>query len=154
MGTWDAITPEDIARFWIKVDKRGPDECWEWNSWRTNGYGGFSLKRAHVRATHFALWLAGKAKPSPDHEACHTCDNRGCVNPTHLWWGTRLDNMTDMHRKGRGPHASKTHCHNGHPLSGRNLAINVKGWRVCRTCSRVANLKYKHRVRKGRANAA
>jgi Mor family transcriptional regulator len=32
---------------------------------------------------------------------CHTCDNRKCVNPEHLFLGTLKDNNLDKTRKGR-----------------------------------------------------
>lgn len=53
---------------------------------------------AHV---YVALLRHGK-RPSRRHEACHSCGNghSGCVNPNHLYWGTRSDNVRDAIRHG------------------------------------------------------
>lgn len=40
--------------------------------------------------------------------ACHSCDNRRCVNERHIFLGTRKDNLDDMTTKGRrSKHNSK-----------------------------------------------
>jgi hypothetical protein len=37
----------------------------------------------------------------PEYFACHTCDVRNCINPNHLWSGSRLENSQDRFKKGR-----------------------------------------------------
>jgi hypothetical protein len=93
-------------RFWKKVVIVG--SCWEWTGGLAGGgYGHFmyfvSLD-APVRQvpTHRFSWemLYG---PIPDGLlVCHSCDNRRCVRPSHLWLGTDQANADDKMQKGRG----------------------------------------------------
>lgn len=91
----------NIERFWSKVDKRGPDECWPWTGGKFwDGYGWFSVAGAKKKAHRVSFFLQHGRWPEP---CClHRCDNPGCVNPVHLFEGTHTDNMRDRERKGRG----------------------------------------------------
>lgn len=96
-------TPIPIAdRFWPKVDKLGPDDCWIWNgSEHGRGYGGFSYQGRSVPAQRIA-WMLEYGDPPRHLFVCHRCDVPKCVNPAHLFLGTHQDNMDDMAAKGRG----------------------------------------------------
>ena len=84
-------------RFWSKVDKRGADECWEWNARRNAcGYGTFQLKAKQSALAHRVCWTITSGDIPEGMSVCHRCDN-----PAHLFLGTHLDNMRDMFAKGR-----------------------------------------------------
>ena len=109
-----ALTSAQEAAFWSKVDRRGPDECWPWLGVLTPcGYGSFWIRpKLHV-ATHAALMIAGRPRPSPPaNQALHSCDNPSCVNPAHLRWGTIQENVNDRPaRRGRYECAPKNPPH-------------------------------------------
>lgn len=88
-----------MQRFWDKVDKSG--DCWEWTSALNNGYGVFSIKNVRQYAHRYSMILDGCDIPSGMH-VLHTCDNRKCVNPDHLFLGSNSDNIEDRTIKGRG----------------------------------------------------
>ncbi len=90
--------------FWGRMDRTGgEDACWVWKGrkWR-HGYGRLMWHGSLIAAHRLAAILVHGRPPTPDHFACHRCDNPPCCNPRHLWWGTHQENTDDMHAKGRG----------------------------------------------------
>lgn len=96
------LTDRQLRNFWAKIDKRGPDDCWEWlASGDVRGYGQFGLLPAGMFYAHrIAYYLATGKQPGPLC-VCHKCDVPGCCNPAHLFLGTQADNMADMRIKDR-----------------------------------------------------
>ena len=110
-----AFAPDDEARFWSKVDKRSPSECWLWLAALTpGGYGRFSLRGTLLTASRVAYKLSHGAVPD-ELDVLHSCDVRACCNPAHLRVGTAADNARD--REGRNRHR-----HPGRPKAWRKLA--------------------------------
>lgn len=93
------MTPEQIARFWAKVDKS--DACWVWRGAQNGrGYGAVGVNGRMQGAHRIAYTLTYGPIPA-GLLVCHRCDNPPCVRPEHLFIGTYKDNTQDAWLKGR-----------------------------------------------------
>ena len=117
-----------------EVDDNG---CWPWvGRLQVDGYATISHELKEVRVHRLTYeWHKGVI---PDGLVIdHLCRVRHCVNPDHLDAVTAYENFL----RGDAPaakNARKTHCKNGHPLSGSNLVMDCvrpgRPRRTCRSC--------------------
>lgn len=127
-----------MKAFWSKVEKGHWTECWPYNG-TLKKYGRFGSRPAHR-----VSWEIHHESPFPKgKQACHSCDNPGCVNPHHIWPGTHRENMQDRDAKGRNWYANYTHCVNGHEYTPENTFINKTiGRRGCKECRKIRMRDY------------
>lgn len=93
------------SNFWRCVEKL-ENGCWIWTGFRhpRRGHGMLCRSSNNISKTYYAhrfLWESLNGRIPEGMCLCHKCDNPPCVNPDHLFLGTRADNNKDMVNKGR-----------------------------------------------------
>lgn len=150
-------------RFWAKVDKGGPDECWLWNAGLTaQGYGGFHPVHGETILAHRYAYQSQVGPIENGDVVDHTCHNgqscppgpcihRLCCNPSHLDATTNADNVNRSHNS----NIKKTHCPEGHAYTPENTRLQRKERttsRICVACTRVHDRRRRARDRNPEIN--
>ena len=96
------VTEAEIQRFWNNISRDSRTGCWPWRAGRfKNGYGAFAYTGHRPGKAHRFSYLLHHGEIPEGALVMHTCDNRICVNPSHLKLGTAGDNARDSVTKGR-----------------------------------------------------
>jgi hypothetical protein len=130
----------------LKKHKKLPNGCWEWTGKTYGGYGfikaGYHQDRAH-------RWSMRLLRPDDYNDlllVCHKCNNSRCINPSHLYMGSRKDNTRDSIKAGTctlvNKFANRNKCSKGHEYTIENTYVDPSGYRQCKECRRIRGMIY------------
>lgn len=80
----EGVTMNQYERFWGKVDRRGPDECWPWTGGtNSRGYGRLRWDKEPELANRVA-WIIAHGPIAPGAYVLMNCGNPLCCNVAHM----------------------------------------------------------------------
>lgn len=94
--------------FWTRVVKGTESQCWPWKKALFHGGHGAVIFEGRQDRAHRVAWILVRGPIPPGMCVLHKCDNPPCCNPSHLFLGTRSDNIADRHAKGRDARGARS----------------------------------------------
>jgi|SRR5215470_176844 len=96
-------------RFWAKVRKGKPNECWPWQASVSDKGHGILWMNGRLDKAHRVSWVLHKGPIPKGKWVLHHCDNPPCVNPRHLFLGNSQANVDDSVAKDRHARGERRH---------------------------------------------
>lgn len=134
--------PLDV-RFNASIDK-SPNEkgCWIWTASKLKaGYGKIRNHYKHLLA-HRVSYQINNGEIPPGMFVCHSCDNPSCVNPAHLFLGSRADNEADKVAKGRQIKGESHHKSKLNDSEVLEIRKRIKDGETCRGIAKIYNVDF------------
>lgn len=122
----DRAKPGELAAFVRRLMISQPGVCVIWPFGKDpDGYGILTWEGRCRRANGLVCELMNGPRPSPKHQAAHSCGNASCVTPRHLRWATNTGNQRDRWTHGTSNRGER---HGQHKLTADNVREIRRMW--------------------------